>query len=57
MRRGINVAVERTGPDNGVRLAYCCTSIQGKKIAFISIYAPALFEADFFFPPRLPHNY
>ena len=39
MRRGINLTVEKTGSDNEGRMAFCCTSIQGKKVAFVSLYA------------------
>ncbi len=48
MRCSVNVAIERIGSDNKGLLAFCCASIQGEKIAFVSIYAPAVFEADFF---------
>lgn len=48
MKRNINIAVEKVGSDKKGRLAFCCTSIQGKKIAFVSIYAPTTFEAEFF---------
>lgn len=47
MRRGINLTVEKTGSDNEGRMAFCCTSIQGKKVAFVSLYAPTTFEPDF----------
>lgn len=48
MRRSINLTIERSGSENNGRLAFCCTSIQGKKVAFISLYAPTIFDADFF---------
>lgn len=48
IRCGANVTIEKTGSDKKGRFSFCCTSIQGKKVAFISIYAPTVFEADFF---------
>lgn len=48
MRRSINLTIEKTGSDDEGRVAFCCTSIGGKKVAFVSLYAPTTFEADFF---------
>lgn len=48
MRRNLNLSIEKTGSDGKGRLAFCCASIEGKKVAFVSIYAPTVFEGDFF---------
>lgn len=42
MRRQIALQIERTGTDNSgtFREAYCCTTIQGQRVAFVTIYAP-----------------
>ena len=47
VRCGINLTVENTGSHNEGRMTFCCTSIQGKKVAFVSLYAPTTFKADF----------
>ena len=39
MRRNLNVNIIKVSSDASGRLAFCCTSIEGRKIAFISIYA------------------
>ena len=37
--------IEKSSNDKSGRLSYFCTSIQGKKIAFVSVFAPAVFDA------------
>ncbi len=50
--RRCNLKIDRENQNQSGRLAYVCTNIKGKKIAFVSIYAPTIFEATFF-----PANY
>ncbi len=47
-KRNSNFSVEHTGSDNDGRVAYCCTSIEGKRLAFVNIYAPNSYDAAFF---------
>lgn len=44
--RSCNFKVDRESQDQSGRLAYFCTNIKGKNIAFISVYAPTIFEAN-----------
>ncbi len=48
LKRNSNFSVEHTGSDNDGRVAYCCTSIEGKRLAFVNIYAPNSYDAAFF---------
>lgn len=52
LKRNLDVVIEKTMTyqnDLGLgRLALMCTSIQGKKIAFASIYAPSVYDASFY---------
>lgn len=42
------MSIEKIGSYNEGSLAFCCTSIQGKKIEFISLYATTMFKTEFF---------
>lgn len=46
--RNCNLKIDRESQDQSGRLAYFCTNIKGRKIAFVSIYAPTIFETNFF---------
>lgn len=46
--RHLPVKIEGTSNDKSGWVAYVCTSIYGMKVAFISIYAPAVFEDNFY---------
>ena len=48
MKRRLNLAIEKISSNNSGRLAYCGVSIQGKKVAFASIYAPTSFDPSYF---------
>ena len=48
MKRKLNLVIEKIISNNSGRLAYCGVSIQGKKIAFASIYAPMPFDPSHF---------
>lgn len=48
MRRNLTINIIKVNSDASGRLAFCCTSIEGRKVAFISIYAPAVFDYAFF---------
>lgn len=48
MKRNIALQIERVSTDNTGRLAFCCTTVQGQRVAFVSIYAPTKYEANFF---------
>lgn len=48
MRRNLTINIIKVSSDASGRLAFCCTSIEGRKVAFISIYAPAIFDYAFF---------
>ena len=50
-RRSLNIKIDKVGNDNKGRMAYVCTTIEGLKIAFISIYGPNVFDKIFY--PRL----
>lgn len=48
MRRNLNVNIIKVSSDTSGRLAFCCTSIEGRKVAFVSFYAPTIFDHTFF---------
>lgn len=52
IRRNLDLVIEKTltcQNDLGVgRLSLICTSVQGKKIAFVSVYAPSVYDPSFF---------
>ncbi len=48
LKRNSNFTVEHTGSDNDGRVAYCCTWIEGKRLAFVNIYAPNSYDASLF---------
>lgn len=52
VRRNLDVVIEKTmtcQSDLGLgRLSLICTLVQGKKIAFVSVYAPSVYDASFF---------
>lgn len=47
-KRNLPMKIEGTSNDKSGRVAYVCTSIYGTKVAFISVYAPAVFEDSFY---------
>lgn len=47
-KRNSNFIIEHSGSDDDGRIAYCCTLIEGKKFAFVNIYAPNSYDAEFF---------
>lgn len=52
--RNCNLKIDRESQDQSGRLAYFCTNIKRRKIAFVSIYAPTIFETNFF--PHVTNN-
>lgn len=48
IKRNLPFVIEICSNDKSGRFSYFCTIMQGKKIAFISVYAPAVFDANFF---------
>lgn len=48
VKRCISLSIERISSDHTGRLCFCFASIQGKKVAFVSIYAPTIFDPQFF---------
>lgn len=42
------IVIEKCSNDKSGTLCYFYTSIQGKKIAFVSMYAPEVFDVHFF---------
>jgi len=42
-KRNSNFIIEHTGSDENGRIAYSCTSIEGKRLGFVNIYAPNSF--------------
>lgn len=40
--------MEKSGQDDLGRFAFICTTIQGRKVAFVSVYAPAVFDSTFY---------
>lgn len=47
-KRSLALDVKKINEGTSGRVAYLCTSIYGKKVAFISVYAPAVFDPLFF---------
>jgi len=47
-KRSLALEVEKINKGTTGRIAYLCTSIYGKKVAFVSVYAPAVFDPLFF---------
>uniref|UniRef100_A0A8C7WNB4 exodeoxyribonuclease III n=1 Tax=Oryzias sinensis TaxID=183150 RepID=A0A8C7WNB4_9TELE len=47
-KRNLPTKIEKTYSDNLGRLTYVCTTIYDTKIAFVAIYAPTIFEKNFY---------
>lgn len=48
IKRSLPLVIKKCSNDKSGRLSYFCTNIQGKEIAFVSVYAPAVFDVNFF---------
>ena len=47
-KRSLPLKIERIGNDKAGRLAYVCTSIFGSKVAFVCVYAPSIYDKNFY---------
>uniref|UniRef100_A0A3Q1GE48 exodeoxyribonuclease III n=1 Tax=Acanthochromis polyacanthus TaxID=80966 RepID=A0A3Q1GE48_9TELE len=47
-KRSLGLEIEKTNEGTSGCIAYLCTSIYGKKIALVSVYAPTVFDPLFF---------
>lgn len=48
MKRALNIKIDHVSQDKSGRLSYICTKLQGEKIAFVSVYAPSVYNLTFF---------
>lgn len=48
MKRNTNIQVEKMMSSLSGRWVYCCVTLQGRKIAFVSIYGSTTYEVNFF---------
>lgn len=48
LRRKLNISILHTGADTSGRISHITVIIGGKKVTFVSVYAPAVFDSEFF---------